>query len=238
VALTGLAALPATALLSGCVTTQQVAARERLVDARIRASQVALALGAPDPEVHVAGLSLLRARGGTAIVAELHNASGHPLTDLPVLVGLRTRTKHTLYLNRAANADYFDNHVVSIPAYGTVTWVFTSGRRLATAGTPVAQVGTPQIPEPPLAGLPQLEVKPAAAPAGQVLSLSLTNRSGIPQYSLPVYAVATRGGRLLAAGQATVVHLGTHGTGHVRLTLLGSPSGATVTASALPTIFH
>jgi hypothetical protein len=127
VALTGLAALPATALLSGCVTTQQVAARERLVDARIRASQVALALGAPDPEVHVAGLSLLRARGGTAIVAELHNASGHPLTDLPVLVGLRTRTKHTLYLNRAANADYFDNHVVSIPAYGTVTWVFTSG---------------------------------------------------------------------------------------------------------------
>jgi hypothetical protein len=240
-ALAGLATVPVAALLSGCVTTQQVAARARLVDARIRASQGPLEVTATNPEVRVAGLSLVRAPHGTAVVAELRNVSTHPLTDLPVLVGIRTRTGRRISLNHAANTDYLDTHVVAIAAGETVTWVFTSRRRLTAAGTPFVDVGTSQLSESEVTHLPQITVKPAAiasTPTAHTLSLSVANLSGIPQSSLPVYAVATRRGRVLGAGRATVSYLGTHGVGHVRLSLLGSQSSAAVRLSALPTIFQ
>jgi hypothetical protein len=241
VALAGLATVPVAALLSGCVTTQQVAARARLVDARIRASQDPLDVTATNADVRVAGLSLVRASHGTAVVAELRNVSTHPLTDLPVLVGIRTRTGARISLNHAANTDYLDTHVVAIAPGETVTWVFTSQRRLAVAGAPFVDVGTSQLSESEVEHLPQIEVKPAtnaSATAGHNLSLSVANLSGIPQSSLPVYAVATRRGRVLGAGRATVGHLGTHDVGRVRLTLLGSQSSAVVRLSALPTIFQ
>jgi len=241
IALTGLAILPVAGLLSGCVTTQQVAARERLVDARIRASQYPLRVTGRNPDVRVARLSIVRARDGTAIVAELHNVSPRPLTDLPVLVGIRTPAGRKLALNRAANTDYFDTHVVAIASRDTVTWVFTDQRRLAIAGVPFVEVGTTQLGQPQVENLPQIEVKPApgaSAAAGQTRSVSVINLSGIPQYSLPVYAIATRRGRVLGAGRATVAHLGTHSRERVLLTLLGSQSGAAVQLSALPTIFN
>jgi hypothetical protein len=241
VALAGPATVAVAGLLSGCVTTQQVASRAQLVDARIRASQAPLRDTGRNPEVRVAGLSLVRARQGTAIVAELRNVSTHALTDLPVLVGVTTRAGRKLSLNRAANTDYFDTHVAAIAAGETVTWVFTSQRRLATAGAPFADVGPSQLPQPEVGDLPQLDVKPATGAPGtaaQTLSLSVANLSGVPQYGLPVYAVATRRGRVLGAGRATVAHLGTHGVGRVRLALLGSQAGAAVRLSALPTIFQ
>jgi len=227
-------------LLSGCVTTQQLAARARLMDARIRASQDPLRVGDLNPEVRVAGLSVVRARRGTAIVAELRNASSHPLTDLPVEIGITTPAGRRLYLNRAGDTDYFDTHVVAIPARAIVTWVFTSRRRLE-AGAPFANVGTADLSQPEVQKLPQIQVKPAtnaSATGGPTLSLSVADLSAIPQYSLPVYAVATRDGRVFAAGRATVGHLGTHSNGRVRLTLLGNESRAAVQLSALPTIFQ
>ena len=67
--------------------------------------------------------------------------------------------------------------------------------------------------------------------------LSVTNASTIPQYDLPVYVVAVRGGRDVAAGRATVPHLGTHGTTTLSVSVLGSPRGATLDVIATPTIF-
>ena len=234
----GLVTLPAAVLLSGCVTTQDVAARARLVDARIRAGQVQLRIGKPSRDVRVTGLSLLRAGNGTAIVAELRDASARALTDLPVLVGVRTRAGRALYLNRAANTDYFDNHVAAIAPGRLVTWVFTSHRRLAAAGRPFAEVGASELPEPTVSAFPALEVTSAIPSAGPTFDVSVVNRSGIPQYGLPVYAVASRAGHVTAAGRATVAQLQAHGAKRVRLRLLGRVAGATVHLTVLPTIFH
>jgi hypothetical protein len=238
---TGLAAVPVAALLSGCVTTQQVATRARLIDARIRASQSPLQVTSVNPDVRVAGVSLIRARHGTAVVAELRNLTTHPLTDLPVLVGIRTPTGRRISLNQAAGNAYLDTHVVAIGGGDTATWVFTSRRRLRVAGAPFVRVGTAQIPQSSGKNLPQIEVRAATAATtteGHALSLSVSNLSAIPQAGLPVYAVASRRGRVLGAGRATVGHIGTHGVGSVRLTLLGSQSSAAVALSALPTIFQ
>lgn len=238
-ALVGLATLPLGVLLSGCVTTQQVAARARLVDARIRASQTPLRLTRESPDVRVTRVSLLHGLGGTALAVALRNTSTRSLTDLPIVVGLTTAAGRKLYLNRSANVDYLDNHVVVLPARGLVTWVYTSSGRLPSAARPFAEVGVTQLPEPVAGTLPRVAV--TRVPSGSssaALTLSVSNLSGIPQYSVPVYAVAVRSGRWLAAGRAIVAHLGTHGQATVRLTLLGSPRAASLRLSVLPTIFQ
>jgi hypothetical protein len=235
----GLASVALT--LSGCVTTQQVAARARLVDARIRASQEPLRLTRRNPDVSVTKLSLVRGSAGTAVAVLLRDTSAHPLTDLPIAVGVRTRAGRKLYLNRAANIDYFDSHVVALAPGRVVTWVFTSPRRLDVSGRPFAEVGVSPLAQPLARALPRIEVTLQGAgsrPGERTLRLSVANRSGIPQYQLPVYALGLRGGQEVSAGRATVAHLGTDGTATLQLTLLGSIRGATVSLSALPTIFQ
>ena len=108
-------------------------------------------------------------------------------------------------------------------------------------GRPFAEVGVTPLSEPAAATLPRVEVtrEPSvSSSATRRLSLSVSNRSGIPQVSVPVYAVAVRSGRVLAAGRATVAHLGTDGNATVHLTLQGSARHAGVRISVLPTIFR
>ena len=227
-------------LLSGCVTTQQVAARARLVDARIRASQAPMRLTQRNPEVGVTKLSLVRGPAGTAVTVRLRDTSARWLTDLPIAVGLITHAGKR-YLNGAANLDYFDSHVAALAPRRVVDWVFTSPRRLVVTGRLFAEVGISPLAPPPAGALPQIEVtreRTASRSGERTLRLSVANRSGIPQYGLQVDAVALRRGADVAAGRATVPHLGTHGTATLRLTLLGSLRGATVSLSALPTIFQ
>lgn len=236
-----LALISVALLLSGCVTTQQVAARARLVDARTRASQAPLRLTRRNPDVTVTKLSLVLGPAGTAVAVGLRDTSDHWLTDLPISVGVITRAGRKLYLDRAANIDYFDSHVAALAPRRLVTWVFTSPRRLAAASRPFAEVGISSLAPPPAGALPQIEVKlkpTGPAPGERILSLSIANQSAIPQYGLPVYAVGQRHGREVSAGRATVAHLGTYGTTTLRLTLLGSVRGATLSLAALPTIFQ
>ncbi len=239
-ALAGLATLPIGVLLTGCVTTQQIAARARLVDARIRASQSPLEITTVNPSVRVGRLSLIRGRAGTALVAEFLNLSRRPLTDVPIAVGVTTSSGRKLYFDRAPNSDYFDSHVAAIGRRSDVTWVFTAPGR-AARGRPFAQAGISELPEPGIASLPQIAVKrvPGASASGaRALRVSVSNLSAVPQYGLQVSAVAVRGGRVLAAGRATLGHLGTRATATIRLTLLGTVRKATIHLSALPTIFQ
>jgi len=231
VSATWAATLPVAAALTGCVSTQQIAARTRLVNARVLASQTATTVTHVDSAVSVDRLTLIRARTGTAIVVSLTNDSSRAVTDLPIAVGVHPRTGRELYLNRSANLDYFDSHVAAIAPHGVTTWVFTTPRKVAAA-RPFAALGSPQLHPSLGGGLPRIEVSPHGA-----AKLSLTNTSTIPQYDVPVYVVAVRRGHDVAAGRAAVSHLGTHGKTTLSVSLVGSARGATLDAIAPPTIF-
>jgi hypothetical protein len=69
------------------------------------------------------------------------------------------------------------------------------------------------------------------------VTLTVRNLSGVPQYQLPVYAIARRAARLVAAGQATIGYLGTRSTVRLRVPLVGDPSKAALSLEAPPTIF-
>jgi hypothetical protein len=201
------------------------------VNARVLASQSATLVARANSEVSVGRLTLIHARTGTAIVVPLRNTSSRALTDLPITVGVHARGGRELPLNRSANLDYFDTHVAAIAPHAVTTWVFTTNRRL-TAAAPFASVGSPQLHPSVGSALPRIEASSHGA-----ARLSVTNASAIPQYDLPVYVVAARGGRDVAAGRATVPHLGTHGTTTLSVSVFGSPRGATLDVIATPTIF-
>jgi hypothetical protein len=156
-------------------------------------------------------------------VVELRNRTGRALTDLPVTVGVGRRA-----LNRRGGLDYFQTHVAALPARGALTWVFTTTRR-APHGRPFARVGAGRT----AAGLPRVTAAPAGA--GRV---RVRNVSAVPQYGLPVYALARRGGRVVAAGRATIDELDHNASRTLGLRLTGDPRGAALRLQALPTIFE
>lgn len=231
------ATTPVAVLLTGCVSTQTVASRARLVDARIIASEGATTVGRANPAVSVGAPVVFRDRSGSAIVVALHNDSGRALTDLPISVGVRTRSSRELYLNRSANLDYFASHVAAIGPHAGTAWVFTTGTSIPR-GELFATVGLSQLHPTVTGSLPPVHVSLRAASGGVSLELSVVNRSAIPQYDLPVYAIALRGGREVAAGRTAVAHLGTRGTTTSTLSLIGSSHYNALRLIASPTIFN
>ena len=223
--------LPVAVMLSGCVSTQTTAARARLVNDRVLAATRPTDVVRSNPDVSVGTPVLVRSAAGTAVVIPVQNRSAGALTDLPISVGIRTPTGRRVFLNRSAGMDYFQSHVAAIPPRGSVTWVFTTSRRV-TAGRPFATVGFPQL-HPSLAGgLPRISASWRGA-----ASVSVTNQSGIPQDDVQVYVVAVRGGRDVGAARAAVAHLATHGRATVTVNLPGGARGSALHVIALPTIF-
>ena len=89
-----IATLPVALVLTGCVSTQRIAARARLVSARELTSQSATEVTQANPDVTIGRLTLIRTHTGTAIVASLRNNASSTLTDLPISVGIHTHGSH------------------------------------------------------------------------------------------------------------------------------------------------
>ena len=93
----------------------------------------------------------------------------------------------------------------------TLTWVYTTDRRLPAHARPFALVGDQPVAagarRHPAARSIRASVSRAAGHARR-LAIALHNVSGVPQYQLQVYAFAQTDGRYVAAGNLTVPHLG------------------------------
>jgi hypothetical protein len=249
--LASLTALAAAGLLAGCSTTQQEASRLQLNSARIRASEVPTRVRVPGQAVHVTRVALVTGGGRTAFVVEVHNLAPQPVSDLPISVGVRVGARPAVYVNSESPQEYsyFDAHLPVVTAQGTLTWVYTTDRRLPAHGRPFAIVGDHPSPAAPrvdqlpvirasaLTGTPATVGAASRRPASQ-LAIALHNLSGIPQYQLQVYAFAETAGRYVAAGAITVPHLGSQSSASLRLGLLGSLRHARLQIEALPTIFQ
>jgi len=233
--MTAMTSLLLISTLTGCVeTTQQKSARVGLVDDRLLASQEAVLVTHGDPRVSVLGVTSVTRGRATAIAVQLRNVTTRPVSDLPISVGVRTRGGRTSYLNRAAGLPYFQTHVGAISAAGTVTWVYT-GRGLATTGArPFARVGVPTVDDQAgTTGVPTITAVAVASPTRPgVARAVVTNRSSVPQVGLALYASATSGRRLLAAGQASVAQLAAGHSATVAIPVIGAAGAGTFAVDA------
>lgn len=235
-AVVGVAALA----LCGCVSTQTKNARTLLVNARTLDSESPVRVSAANPSVTVSGIQLVRAGGGLAVAVTVENTLHHPVSDLPISVGLRSHGR-TTYLNGAANLPYFATHVAGIGASARALWVYTTSHvPTALAGASAfAVVGDAVKPASTrAASLPRLAVSAAGGAPRSALRVSVDNASGVPQYGLPVYAIATRNGRAVGAASGSIGQLDGGSSAALRLRLFGTTTGATVQLSAPPTIFN
>jgi hypothetical protein len=241
-------ALAAAAAVAGCSTTQQEAARLQLNSARIRASQLPTRVTAPGQAVRVTQVARIVTGGRTAFVVRVLNPGAKPVSDLPISVGVRVGGKRPVYVNTQSPEEfsYFDAHLPLVPAGGTVTWVYTTTRRLPSRARPFAVVGgapsararwTTPLPVIRAHAVPAGGAANVAAGAG-ALTVVVRNLSTVPQYQLQVYAFARRGGRYVAAGDFTVTHLGSRATRTLRLGVLGPLDHARLQLEAPPTIFQ
>jgi hypothetical protein len=226
-------------LLAGCTTTQQKAARLQLNNARIRLNETRLRLAGQSSEVRVTSVNLLttRSRSEAAVVVTVRNQAPKPVSDLPLLVGLNLPGGHRTDLNAASGMSYFRNHLPAIPAHGGLTWVLTLHRRIPAGAKPFAVVGTASPTTATAIGaLPALRVA-SVKTNGSDASFTVLNSSSVSQYQLPVYALARRGQRLVAAGQTAIGELDGGDSAQLRLAFVGDPTGASLSFEAPPTIF-
>jgi hypothetical protein len=233
------------ALLSGCSTTQDEAARLQLNSARIRTAELRTVVRSAGSAVQVRHVSLLTSHGASTFVVTVHNQDARAVTDLPISVGVTVKGHHRIDLNTHSTQElsYFDAHLPRVAAGETVSWVFTTTRRLPARARPFAFVGSHPSPAASAgATAPTIAARvtgtQGTANGGALLQVTLRNGSTIPQYQLPVYAVAARGGRVVAAGALVVPHLGSRKTLSVRVPVRGSVSDARLNVAALPAIVH
>ena len=226
--------------VTGCVSTQQQAARLQLNDARIRAGQRPTRVRAAGSTVRVRRVDLIRAGRASAFVVEIANPGSRMVSDLPISLGVRSGRHVLRYLNAGAPAPngYFTAHLPPIAAGRSITWVYTTGRRLPARARPFALVGaTPSIRVRP-GRPPGLSVTVRSATPGRVshrLALAVRNLSSVPQYQLQVYAIGRAGARAVAAGAATVPYLAAHASSQLSLPLLGRVGATHLQAEALAT---
>jgi hypothetical protein len=239
--------LIAGAAVSGCSTTQDEAARLQLNSARIRAAEVRTVVHTAGARLRVGRLSVVSGSRGTAFVVQVRNPGDRAVADLPISVGVQESHRGRVYLNATSSQElsYFSSHLPTVAAGHSLTWVYTTARRLGRPIRPFALVGETPAPvvtraaegTPPVIQVRDLSTTPAGD-GGSRLLISLHNTSSVPQYQLPVYAIGVRGRRDVAAGELTVAHLGSHRTLSLTFSVIGSLAHVRLQLAAVPTISH
>jgi hypothetical protein len=231
-ALAGVAAVVLAAAVSGCATTQDANKRIDVRFNRTLDSRKPLELRGADRDVKVVRTAVVNGKEGSAIVVVLRNTGEDPVNDLPIEVGPRGGRP----LNTAANVPYFQSHAPAIGPGDEVTWVYEAKDPIGSSQA-FARVGAP--PSTPLATAGRVSsLEARGKSAGSEVRAEVTNDTGIPQYDLDVYAVARKDGRYVAAGRASLEHLGVSKSAHLSLPLVGDARGTQIQVFAPQTLFQ
>jgi hypothetical protein len=218
--------------LSGCATTQDANRRASIQADRTLASRKALELRGIDRNVQVVSTTVLNGKDGSAVVAVLRNRGDRPVNDLPIEVGPQGGDP----VNVRPNVPYFQSHAPAIAPGHQATWVYVSRDPL---GSNRAFVRVGARPTPPLTTTDHVtELQTGGKGDGSSVQAVVTNDTGVPQYDLDVYAVARKGGRLVAAGRANLEHLGVTNSAHLTLPMIGDAKRARVQIFAPQTLFQ
>ncbi len=223
--------------LAGCTTTQHEAQRERLDSARLRAALEPTRVTFANTLVTPTSIGEVRAGGKTAFIVTVSNRGRRAVTDLPISVGYTTPAGANVFLNSAANLNYFQAHLPAIRSRRSLTWIYTTGRTVPAAARPFARVGLKPSAPALLTENVNILMSYRDLPSRNSLAIHLSNPTSVPQYQLQVYAYAKRDGHYVGAANTTVMNLGAGSGRSVRLGLVGS-LGSQLHVQAIPTILQ
>jgi hypothetical protein len=245
------AALGALSLtLSACESTESESARLGKEGAKLIASAGTVGTGGANSEVRVGQAALVQGSGRTAAAVRLTNLGAGPQLDVPVLIDVRSHAGASLYRNDIQGLEPSLQQMPVLAAHTSGWWV--DDQVLAAGGTPSsvnvrvgAAKGAPAKAVPAASGGSSPAVQVSATTLGSqelvgpYLDGSVVNHTGVAQHNMPIFAVALRGARVVAAGRALVPSLAASGSGATasfRIYLVGSPAGARIELTPAPAV--
>jgi hypothetical protein len=230
----GCGALAVTA--SACESTESESAK---IARHAGAAEVAsaLKLGAANRDVRVSDVTLLTGGGRKALAVKLTSSSSRAQREVPLLVKVTGAGGKLLYSN-ASGAEALLSHITLLAAHSSTWWVDDELLTSATAIAAKVNVGTGRRSRPDSrSGALSANTTHVAVQAGTTtVSGVVANHTGKAQSSVPVFAVALRGGKVVAAGRAIVgsVPVDVSAPASFDVPLVGDATGAKIELTALP----
>jgi hypothetical protein len=225
-------ALAAAALqLSGCESTQEKSAKlERAAKHVAQATQSGLVISRPSALVKVIGSEIVQGKEGEAVVLTLRNGSAKALGEVPIAITLKNSKGASVYSNATPGLAKTLTSIALLAPHSTATWI--DDQIQASGAVSVgAEVGEGK----PVSGtLPKLTLHEAQLSEGSAEG-TVSNGSQTPQSELVIYAIARRGGRVVAAGRAVLASVGAGASSPFQVFFVGETKGAKLTLSAPPT---
>jgi hypothetical protein len=187
-------------------------------------------------DLRVARAVVVRGEGGaTAAAVEVRNAGGAQ-RDVPVLIDVRDAKGASLYKNDAVGLQPALQRLGSVGAKASAWWVNDQVTAATAPRTVRAQVGAAS-PAAKLTAVRLTGVHFDGDATGRFLTGTVVNPSRAALRDVPIFAVALKGTRVVAAGRALVPKLPAAGAPKrtvFRLFFVGDPRGARVVLTVAP----
>ena len=226
--------------LAGCKSTQEKSAELEAQGAEI-AKVEKIKIGASNQSVKIQSQTLLTDQYGSAIVLRLKNDSPQGQANVPVALEIRNAKGKTIYKNDTQGLEKGLIQVPLIEASSETWWV--NDQVLVTQKPKTSDVTIGNSEDAVPNDLPEIEVSRPDLEVDPVSGMNVTgevfNRSDVEQVDLLLYAVATRGGKVVAAGRGLIPKLKTGKKPEFyRIYFIGDPKNADIEVFALPSTFE
>lgn len=225
--------------LAACESSQDKAAELRANAEADTASQQGVVIGKPNKDIEVGATSLINDKYGTAVAVELTNTSDKAQVEVPIRINVLDAGGKRVFSNDIPGLDPSLTHVALLKPGETSYWVHD---QIQPSGDPKSlkvEVGAPEEAAP--AAVPELKVSSPRVhedSSGTEVEGQVTNESQVDQQQLVLFAVARRGGDVVAAGRGVYKVLSAGGKPlPFNIFFIGDPSGADVQVLAPPTDF-
>jgi hypothetical protein len=222
--------------LAGCETTAEKSAKLEKAAKRVAPTQQqGLSIAHESSIVKVQSALLVHGAEGTAAVLTLHNSSAKAIREVPISISLKDAHGTTVYTNGTPGLAKTLTSLALLPAHEDGVWIDDQipGTSAKTVATRVGE-GAPAS-----GALPRMAVSEAQLtkdPSGAAtVEGTITNSSSTGQSELVVYALARKGGRVVAAGRAVLASLAPGALAPFQAFFVGDAAGARLQLSAPPT---
>jgi hypothetical protein len=234
----GLVALLALVALAGCESTADKSARIAAEGKKAVQASGTLKIRR-SADLRVARAVVVRGEGGAVAAAvEVRNRGARAQRDVPVLIDVRDAHGTSLYKNDQVGLQPALQRLASVGARRTAWWVNDQVTVAAAPRRVRARVGA--APSASARAIPRVRLRGVhweSDATGRYLSGTVVNPVARVLRDVPIFAVALKGRRVVAAGRALVPKLPANGTRKqvvFRLFFVGDPRGARVQLTVAP----
>lgn len=223
-------------LVSGCESTQDKSAQLEALGGDL-VKQKKLDVGAANRQIDIVENVVLTDVNGSAVAVVMKNTGTEGLAEAPIQVDVKDAKGRSTFKNDLAGTE---TNLVQVPVVKPKSEVFwVHDQVIPMGGKPKSVDVTVGEAKPLPAELPELTVSPPKLNKDPVSGLevtgTVTNQSEIEQTNLVLYAIARKGGKIVAAGRGMIPKLkadGSPATYHIFF--IGNPSGADISVIAPP----